>query len=123
MRLRWRFSLRFLLIVTAVVPLAAYWFALPTLNARRYVAAINAGEYAAADKLCIDAERVFPGDWTRHKTFQPKAGLSELTWRDIRDGRRNIYVGIAYGDGSGLVSCGVECVAKRGGIEVGMFIP
>lgn len=120
---RWRFSLRFLLIATAVLPLAAYWLALPTLNAQRYAEAINSGDYAAADELCIDSKQAFPGDWTRHKFFQPKAGLTELTWPDIRDGRRKIYVGIAYGDGSGIASCGVECVAKRGGIEVGMFAP
>jgi hypothetical protein len=120
---RWRFSLRFLLIATAVLPLAAYWLALPTLNAQRYAAAINSGNYATADKLCVDPKQAFPGDWTRHKTFQPTAGIKVFDWRDVLKGRRDIYVMISYGDGSGIASCGVQCVAKRGGIEVGMFMP
>lgn len=118
-----RFSLRWLLVASALIPAAIYWMVLPSLNAQSYAAAINRGDYAAADKLCIDRERSFPGNWTRHATFQPKASIKPATWSDWRSGRRQLYVTIAYGDGHGLASCGVELEATRRGIEVGMFAP
>ena len=118
-----RFSLRWLLVASALIPAAIYWLALPTLNARSYAAAINRGDWAAADKLCTDRQRAFPGDWTRHVTFQPRAALKPPTWSDIRHGRRQLYVAIAYGDGHGLASCGVELEATRSGVEVGMMAP
>jgi hypothetical protein len=118
-----RYSLRALLVVSAVVPVAVYWLALPTLNARRFVAAISARDYNAAEALCVSAKRSFPGDWAQHATFEPKAGVKPLTWDDLRRGERQLYVGITYGDGSGLASCGLECTATRRGIEPGMFAP
>jgi hypothetical protein len=123
MRPRLRFSLRALFIVVTLSSAAAYWLALPTLNAQRYAAAINAGDYPAADRLCLDARRVFPGDWTRHATFQSSAHVSPLRWADVRRGERRIDVAIHYGDGDGFASCGVECTATWRGIEVGMFAP
>jgi hypothetical protein len=118
-----RYSLRALLVVSAVVPVAVYWLALPTLNARRYVAAMAARDFAAADALCVSAKDSFPGDWTRHATFEPKAGMKPLTWHELWRGERQLYVGITYGDGSGLASCGLECTATRRGIEPGMMFP
>ena len=118
-----RFSLRWLLLASALIPAGLYWLALPTLQAQRYAAAVNRGDYVAADKLCVDPSRSFPGDWTQHKTFEPKASLKPATWQDLRTGRRQLFVGIAYGDDSGLASCGVELAATRRGIEVGMFLP
>ena len=118
-----RYSLRTLLVLSALVPLAAYWLALPTLNAQRFVAAITARDYLAADALCIAGSDKFPGDWTKHQTFQPKAGISPLTWQDLQRGERRLFVGIAYGDSNGLASCGLECRATRRGIEPGMLLP
>jgi hypothetical protein len=121
--LTFRYSLRALLVVSALVPLAVYWLALPTLNARRYAAAIAARDFAVADALCVSPGESFPGDWTRHATFEPKASVKPLTWEDFRHGERQLYVGITYGDGSGLASCSLECTATRRGIEPGMLAP
>jgi hypothetical protein len=118
-----RFSLRLLLVASALIPAAIYWLALPSLNASRYAAAINRGDWAAADRLCLDRECSFPGDWTRHATFQPRAAVKPATWNDWRSGRRQLYVAINYGDGHGLASCGLELEATRSGIEVGMMAP
>jgi hypothetical protein len=118
-----RYSLRALLLLTALAAATAYWLALPTLNARRYAAAIANGDYSAADALCVRQKDCFPGGWTQHKTFQPKASISELTWHELWKGERRLYVGITYGDGSGLASCGLECTATRRGIEPGMMFP
>jgi hypothetical protein len=118
-----RFSLRFLLVAAALIPLGAYWFALPTLYAQRFAAAVTSGEYDAAEKLCIDRKEPFPGHWRKHQTFQPRPIVKDLTLRDLWAGRREMFVGIAYGDGQGLASCGVECTATRQGIEIGMTLP
>ncbi|MCI0360038.1 MAG: hypothetical protein L0211_16295 [Planctomycetaceae bacterium] len=56
-----RFSLRFLLLASALIPLAGYWLALPTLHAQRFAAAVAGGDYAAAEKLCVDRRKPFPG--------------------------------------------------------------
>jgi hypothetical protein len=118
-----RYSLRALLLMTALAAAAVYWLALPTLNARRYAAAIAARDFSAADALCASAGKPFPGDWTRHATFETKASVKPLTWDDLRRGERQIYVAITYGDGGGLASCGLECTATRRGIELGMMAP
>ena len=118
-----RYSLRAFLVVSALVPLAAYWLALPTLNAQRFVAAIDARDYSAAEALCVTGKDKFPDSWTKHEHFEPRAGLSPLTWEDVKRGERRLFVGIAYGDGHGLVSCGLECTATRRGIEPAMLLP
>ena len=73
-----RFSLRFLLLAAALIPLGAYWFFLPTLYAQRFAAAVTSGEYDAAEKLCIDRKEPFPGHWRKHRTFQPRPIDSRL---------------------------------------------
>ena len=118
-----RYSLRAFLIVSALLPLAVYWLALPTLNAHRFAAAVNARNYPAAEALCVDSTKRFPGDWTKHSTFEPKAVVGDLTWQNVRGGKRQLYVAIAYGDGHGLASCGLECTATRRGVELGMLLP
>jgi hypothetical protein len=118
-----RFSLRFLLLATALTPLAAYWFALPTLYAQRFSAAVISGDYEAAERLCVDRRKPFPGHWKEHHTFQPRPFVRDLTLGDLWSGRRELSVGIAYGNGAGLASCAVECTATRHGIEIGMALP
>jgi len=118
-----RYSLRFFLLATALLPPAAYWFALPTLYAQRFAAAVTSGDYAAAEGLCIDRNDPFPGRWRKHQTFQPRPFVKDLTLSDLWSGRRELVVGIAYGDRDGLASCGVECTATRRGIEIGMALP
>jgi hypothetical protein len=119
----WKFSLRTLMVLTAIAPIAVYWLCLPTLVANRYAAALNNRDFAAADRLCLDSKDTFPGDWAKHKTFDPRAVVAPLTWHDFRHRERRLYVAITYGDSHGLVGCGVECRATTRGINVGMFMP
>jgi hypothetical protein len=111
------------MVFMAVLPLALYGLWLPTIIANRYVAALNSGDYGAADRLCLDSKDAFPGEWVKHKTFHPHAQIDPLTWQDFRHGQRRLSIGINYGDGDGLVGCGVECQATARGIKVGMFMP
>jgi hypothetical protein len=119
----WRFSLRYLLLASALIPIAIYWFALPTIYAQQFSAAVASGDYPTAERLCVDRAKPFPGTWKEHKTFEPRAFVKEPTWKDFWSGERQLFVAIAYGDGSGLASCGVECKATRRGIEIGMALP
>ncbi len=121
-RWRWRYSLRFLLLAMIVVSAGLVWMLLPTWHARRYVAALAAKDYRMADSMCV-ADVVFPGNWVDSKHFEPRAVLKPPTWQDLWRGRRELYVGISYGDGGGIATRSVECVATREGIEVGMFMP
>jgi hypothetical protein len=95
---RWiRFSLRTLLVLTALVAGLCYWLARPTLLAERFAAAIQAADYTAADKLCADPDRQFfhlmMGD------LQPRAPKDSIpvtvtmqrrTWRDLCRGQRHM---------------------------------
>lgn len=120
---RWRFSLRFFLLAAALVPVAVYWFALPTIYAQRFSSALARGDYAAAEALCIGEERPFPGTWRKHSYFEPRAIVKHLTLADLWAGQRRLFVGIAYGDNSGIASASLECTATRHGIEIGMALP
>jgi hypothetical protein len=120
---RWRFSLRFLLLAAALVPVGVYWLALPTIYAQRFSAALSRRDFAAAEALCIDHKRAFPGNWKEHSYFEPRAIVKHLTLADLWAGERRLFVGIAYGDDSGIASASVECTATRHGIEIGMALP
>jgi hypothetical protein len=55
--MRPRFSLRWLLIFTAAVAVACYWWiARPTITANRFAAAVEQGEFAAAESMASDSE-------------------------------------------------------------------
>jgi hypothetical protein len=123
MRWRFRYSLRWLLLAFVPVGLVLQWALLPTLQAQRFAAAVNAGAYPAAERLCLDRQRAFPGHWAEHKTFEPRAHLSPLTWEDAYRGQRRLIVAISYGDGHGIAMCCQECTATARGIEIGMAIP
>src|SRR5262245_66522809 len=88
-----RYSLRTLLLVMAVGPAAVYWAGLPTLNAHRYAAAIDAEDYLAADRLCVDQQRSFPGEAKDWLSFSAHARLQRLSRLDILSGqgRRLVY--------------------------------
>jgi hypothetical protein len=118
-----QFRLRTLLIVMAVAPLPLYWLWMPTAIGRRYVAAVNQGDYREADRLCADKNECFPGDWTRHKEFHPSAELMPFTWNHFLRGQRRVSIGISYGDGDGLIGCGIECRVTAGGIKVEEVMP
>jgi hypothetical protein len=118
MRLRAiRFSLRTLLIVMAVAPVAMYWVGLPTLNARRYVAALEAKDYVAADRMCVDQQHPFPGEMKEWLSFAAQVKVERLTCRDVWRGQRRIAIYYQAHMGSVVGAfAGFEAVATRKGI-------
>jgi hypothetical protein len=58
--MRPRFSIRWLLIFTALAAAACYWWVIrPTIVANRFAKTLAARDFLAADRLCLDPNRHF----------------------------------------------------------------
>src|SRR5262245_47438210 len=113
-----RYSLRTMLIVMTVGPATGYWFGLPTLTAYRYVSALKAKDYRAADRMCVDREHPFPGDAQGWFSFMGQVRLEPWNWRDIWRGERRLKIYYEAHMGSRVMSfAGLNAVATRSGIE------
>ena len=121
--MRLRYSLRALFVFVTLVCLGIGWLALPTIRARQFVAAIERKDYVAAERLFVQQEDAFPGSFQQHQHFEPRVSLKHLTWHDLVNRERNLYVAVTYGDGQGIAGCGVEIKATASGLEVGMMAP
>src|SRR5262245_37054933 len=120
MRLRgMRFSLRTLLVVMTVAPAILYWFGLPTLNARRYAAALETKDFVVADRMCVDQQEPFPGEMKDWLSFAAQAKLEPCSWRDVWRGERRMAIYHQAHAGSFVMSfVGFHAVATRKGIEL-----
>jgi hypothetical protein len=82
---------------TAVVACGCYWLMLPTLNAQRFVAAVAAGDYAAADAFFADpADRFLEQCDTDYTIIAQQPKLEPASWRGVLCGRRQISLRIVY---------------------------
>jgi hypothetical protein len=87
-----RFSLKTLLVLTAFVAAGCYWWiARPTMVAKRFVAAINRDDRAAARAMVARTESK-ASIWPRANRLPPvfEARLEALTWQDLWRGERRI---------------------------------
>jgi VanZ family protein len=84
-----RYSLKTLFVAMTLVALTCYWMMLPTINAQRFVRAIQERDYAAADNLFIDENRFFEAAQTT-EALGNNPILSPLTWRELWTGHRHI---------------------------------
>jgi hypothetical protein len=58
--MRPRFSLRWLLLLTAAIAVACYgWITRPTIVANRFTKSLESRNFGAADRLCVDPNRHF----------------------------------------------------------------
>jgi hypothetical protein len=96
--MRPRFSLRMLFIATAVAAgFLYYWILMPQTTARRFVDAITAGEYEAADRMYWkDVDRGL-ALWNK-KYWGMRAEAEILPWSlgQFLDGRRNLRLHVMY---------------------------
>ena len=65
--MRLRFSLRTLFVLTTLVAVLCLWFMLPSLTARRFLAALNKEDYKSADKFFRIADDRFLVDWSEKR--------------------------------------------------------
>jgi hypothetical protein len=118
-----RFSLKSLLLLTTIAAAACYWTLLPTFHARRFAAAIQSGDYDAAESLFAPDKPAFPGDWKNREYFWPNVRIRPISWNDIVKGERRLFVAIDYSDDQVFMSCGCEFRATRRGLESVIFFP
>jgi hypothetical protein len=100
MSIRFRFRLRTLLALTALVAAACWWVTRPTVVANRFLRAMEARDYGAADQLFSDPSdavqsriREAVGNWPLMST---ECVLAKATWADWLAGRRTIHFDIRY---------------------------
>jgi hypothetical protein len=94
--MRPRFSLRTLLVLTALVAAGCYWWiARPTAVAERFIAAIKNGQL---DVLHNQMQRI---GITSERDVVVNVEISARTWLDSLRGRRHGYVHLWFGS-SGL---------------------
>ena len=115
-KIRFRFTIRALLVIFAVITASCIWLSYPTRIATRYVNALKAKDFASANQLCI-GEPIFPGEIS-YKFFEPNASIRPLTLDDLWRGQRQIIIAVGYGNGGGIASYGVNCTATHRGVLV-----
>jgi hypothetical protein len=115
---RIRFSLRFAFAVTTIVACGCYWLMLPTINAQRFVAAVRANDYEAADSFFLRADdRFFVQRNEDCWEFHPRADLLPLSWHDIWSGHRQIHLTVVFGKPGRMMAHEAVVRATRSGLE------
>jgi hypothetical protein len=111
MRLRPRFSLRWLLIGFTVFAIALYvLFVHPSVAASRFVAAVNRGEFNRLEALGMLKDLKSYDEEFSFETVIVRAESKPRSWRDLYKCRRKVSVKIAFPKGkrkgreSGLVN-------------------
>ncbi len=96
--MRFRFSIRTLLLITTMFAAACYYcIVLPSAMARRFVSAINTERYPAADHMFWhDADRTFAKWKDERWGFACDAELASWSVRQFLCGRRNVVLRMKY---------------------------
>jgi hypothetical protein len=97
--MRPRFSIRTLLVLTALIALLCAWLALPTLSAQQFIRLCETHNFAAADQMLCPQHR-FLARWNdavsnridSQDDFQIVLENQDASWIDILRGRRPIGV-------------------------------
>ena len=111
-----RFSLRTLLVVTALAAAGCYWLIFPTIIARRFVDAVASPNYEHADDFLDPADR-FLLDWNeKHWRFQARAELEPWSFKEFLSGKRTVKLHVLYGDAGPIRSLAWIITATRGGL-------
>jgi hypothetical protein len=96
--MRLRYSIRVLLVATAIVAAGCYWLMLPTIMAKRFIRAVDTADYALADNCFRDVkDRIFESYNQKFWTFQLQADLAPSSATQIWRGERQINFHLAVG--------------------------
>jgi hypothetical protein len=131
-RPRFRFSLRVLFLATIVVAVFCYWLILPTIEARRFVRAVESSDFAAADYCFCDPQDRFLNDYNKKFwTFELQATLDPFSMSEFWKRERRVTFHISYGGPGPLriffgtiiaTSKGLSSPEVTGGMGGGMAI-
>jgi hypothetical protein len=117
-RSRFRFSLRALLIAFALVAGICYWLILPTIEAERFVRAVDSGDFKSADACFHRPEDRFFVTWKeKNWAFKPQAELESWSFTEFVEGRRRVAIRITYGNHGQLHGLEGTAIATRSGVR------
>ncbi|HEX3601894.1 MAG TPA: hypothetical protein VHU84_17205 [Lacipirellulaceae bacterium] len=96
--MRPRFSLRTLLVLTTLLALFCYfWVIMPTQTAQQFVHAVNAEDYAIADRLASHDSDFTLSKWKDERWgFIAEAELAPWSARQLLHGTRDVTMRIKY---------------------------
>jgi hypothetical protein len=113
-----RFSLRVLLLVTALLAGICYWLILPTIEAERFVRAVDTGDFKSADACFHRPEDRFFVSWKeKNWAFKPQAELESWSFTEFVEGRRRVAIRITYGNPGQLHGLEGTATATRSGVK------
>jgi hypothetical protein len=99
------------------VALGSYCLILPSLNARRFVRAVNAGDFATADTCFVDENDRFLESHNReYWTFKLGANLEPWSLSEFFHGERHISYTLNFGGPRPLIHRGGTIVASFRGL-------
>src|SRR6478735_6083983 len=95
--MRLRFSLRTLFLLMTVVASLCLWFLLPSLTARRFLAALGSEDYHSADTFFRNTDERFLADWSDKRwSFRSSGELMPLTFDQLWRNKRKLRVETTY---------------------------
>lgn len=109
-----RFSLKLLLMAVTATAAACYWVCRPGQIADRLIAAVEAGDDAAADAMFTEARHARFSRWSRWRRHEKLDGRLDLeleklprTWADVVAGRCRVNVTADF-RGGGLITAAIR---------------
>jgi hypothetical protein len=110
--MRPRFTIRTLLILTAIVAVGCWWFVRPTMLAGQFMRVFESEDYAAADRLIGNPKRAVQSkfdDFHQLGRFNSAhCALVPPKWVDLLCGRRIIRLSVCYVDTRPFAPAGDE---------------
>jgi len=107
-----------LLVAIALMAGACYWLILPTIEAERFVRAVDSGDFESAD-ACFHKplDRFFVSWNEKNWAFKPQAELESWSFAEFVGGRRRVAVRITYGNPGRLHGLEGTITATRSGLK------
>jgi hypothetical protein len=117
--MRLHFSLRtFFVLVTLLAGFCYCWFVLPTVTAKRFIRAVAAMNYKAADQFFNNVgDRFIASSADKYWAFEAKAELHPITVGQLLSGRRYVRLQLDYFHLDQNVSSLAEIAATSFGLK------
>jgi len=97
-RPRFRFSLKALFVAATLAAAFCYWLMLPTFNAQRFVRAVEASDFAVADRFFHDPkDRILESYNKQFWKFEFRTTLEPFSTTQLLRRERLVHFSIAYG--------------------------
>ena len=115
--MRFRFSLRRLLLATIIVAACCDGLVLPTIISKRFVRAVASGNYECADACFADPNDRFLSNLNdKHWRFHVRAELKPWSFSRSALGKRLIQLHVAYHDAGPVRSYSFNVIVTGSGL-------